>query len=305
VAVVDLSPSALALVAGIDPWELATQVHTGSPEAIRSTAIRLRQAGVLAAEAARTARSADVTTADGLRTGAVAVFDASVSTARSSTMLGDRGERIEETARVLLDVADALNEAGDSVTARLRTLETDLSRLVRSLNQVPSTGPDAAERVEDQFFWAAVDLVRSTGRRIQSDLDGYNAVLVNRSDRLGRTAVRAASLAGADLQAPNLLATAGNELASMGNAVLNNPEVLVAFLAGTGLVALGLAGIAGGGVVTVGSAGTGAVAGVPLAGVGYGAVAAGVGIMLAASQEAVRAAGGAEPVEPNGHPDPD
>jgi hypothetical protein len=187
---VDLSPAALAAAAGVDPWTLARRVGAGDPAGLQAGGLRVRRAGLLAAEAARDGGRADLVLANGFHNDGLAVFDAPASNQRCAVALAERGEKIEEVARVVLDVAAALRETAASTESKVAALDTDLSHLHDRLRQVRMTGPDpaavpgAVAAAEQRYHALAVDLVRRAGALVRRDVDANNALLVNRTARL-------------------------------------------------------------------------------------------------------------------------
>jgi hypothetical protein len=197
---VDYSRAGLAAAAGVDPWSLSELVRSGDATALQDGAVRARQAGALATQAVADGARADRGSAAAFANSGAAVFDADASTRRGAVLLADRGEKIEETARAVLDVAAALSEAVTSTRTRLSTLDADLTRIISLRNTFVATGPDAAAAAEQRFFGMAVDAVRRVGRQVRSDLDAYEAMLDNRAARIaglgyGAPAVRPADAA--------------------------------------------------------------------------------------------------------------
>ena len=297
---VDFSPAVLAAEAGVDPWSLAQQVRSGDPNALQAGALRLRRAGQLAAEAATAGERADRILAVGFRNDGVTVFDAPASSGRGAALLAARGEKIEEAARAVLDVATALSDTGLRTASTIAALDADLSRIIAlnagiSISEPdPATAAAALTAAEQRYFRMAVDLVRETGGRVQAALGTYDAVLANRSARL----------AGLGYGAPpaDLTTTAGHEtvaasigagtrfegaadlLGALARAAVARPEAVLGLLVGLGAIAQGAAVVVGGVGVTAGTGGAGVVVGGPA--VAGGLVLAGVGGALVAASAA-------------------
>jgi hypothetical protein len=240
---VDLSPAALTAAAGVDPWALARQVGTGDAGGLEAGGLRVRRAGLLAAEAARDGERADLSLAAAFLNDGAAVFDAAASSRRGAVSLAERGEKVEEVARAVLDVAAALAEAVSSTASRLATLGVELNRLLGQLGGVRVVGPDPVAvaagmaAAEQRCFRVAVDLVRGAGDRIQADLDAYDALLRNRTARLdglgyGGPPERTAVAASFGMAPEDRVGQAvGEELAA-------NPEAAASIVAGlVGVVA--------------------------------------------------------------------
>jgi Contact-dependent growth inhibition CdiA C-terminal domain len=197
--VADYSRAGLVAAAGVDPWLLAEQVRSGDPAGLQDAGVRVRRAGLLAAEAVDDGGRADRAVAEAFRNDGVAVFDAAASTRRGAVLLADQGEKVEEVARALLDVAAVLTETMLSTGSRISVLDADLRRIVGLRGGVQVSGPDPGAvaaglaAAEQRYFGMAVEAVRSAGARIQGDLDGYDAVLANRTARLAGLGYGAAS----------------------------------------------------------------------------------------------------------------
>lgn len=182
----DLSPVALSAAAGIDPWALVARLATGRPGEVEAVALRLRRAGREADETTRLAEGADRTTAASFRNDGVAVFDGPASTAWTARALGRRGERLEQTARDLIEVAAALRTHQAASRNLVAALEATLQRLVAARNAALAgrpTTPEAAA-ADRRYAQLAVDDVRRTGGRVQAELDDYQALLRSRTARL-------------------------------------------------------------------------------------------------------------------------
>ena len=238
---VDFSPAVLAAAAGVDPWQLAEQVRSGDPAALQAGALRVRRAGRQAAEAVDAGERADLGLAGAFHNDGTAVFDDAASTRRGAELLADRGEKIEEVARAVLDVAAGLTEAAGTTSSTISVLEADLNRLVDRLRGVQVDGPDPA--AEERYLQIAVDLVQRAGARIQVDLDAYGALLANRSARLaglGYGDPRTQAAIGTALGAQFELSPEEERVArAIGEEVAANPEAAAK-------VAVGLAGVIGG-----------------------------------------------------------
>ncbi|HVH21674.1 MAG TPA: hypothetical protein VNA11_04380, partial [Pseudonocardia sp.] len=280
---VDYSRSALAAAAGVDPWSLAEQVCSGDPSALQQGALRLRQAGLLAADAVDVGDRADRALASAFHRSGFEVFDAAATTRQSAVLLADRGEKIEETARAALDVASALSDAAASAAAQISGLNSALLSIVG----LQATGPDeiaaAAAAADQRYFQMAVDAVRSTGSRIGFDLDAYNAVLVNRTARMSRLGYGLPPAGGA-------AELADDSLRALGEAALDNPEAVVGVLAGLGLVLAGAGVIAGGAGVTAGTGGLAVPVGGPAVAGGWALLGIGGALLAASANEIAHAA---------------
>jgi hypothetical protein len=252
----DYSRAALAAAAGVDPWASAEHVQTGDPAGLEAGALRVRRAGLLAAEAADSGRRADLRLAGGFHNDGSEVFDAAASTSHGAVLLADRGEKIEETARALLDVAIALAEATTNTATRISTLDTDLTHIIGLRNGFHATGADPAAlaaavgAAELRYFQLAVDAVRAAGARVQAELDTYNAVLVNRTARLdalgyGQPAATPHDAAGAQLLSsaslglPSVNDIVGAVYAAYGEAARDNPEAVASLVSGLIMIAVG------------------------------------------------------------------
>ena len=238
---VDFSPAVLAAAAGVDPWRLAEQVRSGNPAALQAGALRVRRVGRQAAEAVDAGERADLGLAGAFHNDGTAVFDDAASTRRGAELLADRGEKIEEVARAVLDVAAGLTEAAGTTSSTISVLEADLNRLVDRLRGVQVDGPDPA--AEQRYLQIAVDLVQRAGARIQVDLDAYGALLANRSARLaglGYGDPRTEAAMGTALGAQFELSPEEERVArAIGEELAANPEAAAK-------VAAGLAGVVGG-----------------------------------------------------------
>jgi hypothetical protein len=246
---VEFSPAVLAAAAGVDPWQLAEQVRSGNPAALQAGALLVRRAGRQAAEAVDAGERADLGLAGVFHNDGTAVFDDVASTRWGAVLLADRGEKIEEVARTVLDVAAGLTEAAGTTSSIISVLEADLNRLVDRLRAVQVDGPDpaavgaAAAAVEERYLQIAVDLVQRAGARIQVDLDAYGALLANRSARLaglGYGDPRTQAAIGTALGAQFELSPEEERVArAIGEELAANPEAAAK-------VAVGLAGVVGG-----------------------------------------------------------
>jgi hypothetical protein len=117
---VEFSPAVLAAAAGVDPWQLAEQVRSGNPAALQAGALLVRRAGRQAAEAVDAGKRADLGLAGVFHNDGTAVFDDVASTRRGAELLADRGEKIEEVARAVLDVAAGLTEAAGTTSSTIQ-----------------------------------------------------------------------------------------------------------------------------------------------------------------------------------------
>jgi Contact-dependent growth inhibition CdiA C-terminal domain len=283
--VADYSQAGLAAAAGVDPWSLAEQVRAGDPGGLEDGALRLRRAGVLAAEAARDGDRADSALAEAFRNDGVAVFDAAASGRRGAVLLADRGEKIEEAARAVLDVAAELSAAVAGTTSRLSLLDAELNRIIGMRNGFAVTGSDPAAlaAAEWRFFRLAVEAVRGAGARVQADLDAYDAVLVNRTARLAGLGYGSPGAGGsASFDLSSAVEPVGDALGTLGAAVRDNPEAVAGLLAGLGLVLAGSTLLGGGVAVTAGTGGVALPVGGPAVAGGWSLVGIG-GALLAAS----------------------
>jgi hypothetical protein len=238
---VEFSPAVLAAAAGVDPWQLAEQVRSGNPAALQAGALLVRRAGRQAAETVDAGERADLGLAGVFHNDGTAVFDDVASTRRGAELLADRGEKIEEVARAVLDVAAGLTEAAGTTSSTISVLEADLNRLVDRLRAVQVDGHDPA--AEQRYLQLAVDLVQRAGACIQVDLDAYGALLANRSARLaglGYGDPRTQAAIGTALGAQFELSPEEERVArAIGEELAANPEAAAK-------VAVGLAGVVGG-----------------------------------------------------------
>jgi hypothetical protein len=244
---------------------------------------------------------ADRSVAEGFANDGLAVFDAATATRDGAVLLADRGERIEEVARAVLDVAASLAELQAEVTARLSALDADVNHVITQYNSVQVRGPDPASvaaavtAAEQRHLRTAVELVSTAGARIRSELDAYGAMLVSRTARLAGLGYGSPTAAPAgdpaSIDAPDLgalLAGAGDVLGALAGAVRDNPEAVLGFLVGLGAVAAGASLVAGGAVVTGGTGGAGVVVGGPAVGGGFALLGVGGALLMAAAGEIAR-----------------
>lgn len=307
----DYSLARLSAAAGVDVKELHQQLASGNPGAIRTIGSGFRSAGSASADALKQAMDADQLVARSYVNNGQGVFDAPSSTAATRTALADGGAGFEEVARTVLDVADGLEEHTAASARALTDLEGDVNRLVAARNAfMQANGASMtvadAEAVDARFHDQAVEAVRGAGKRITAEVEAYDSLLANRAARLADF--------GYDIEPPrpepeeptddggfwsdaaDLGADALNEAASLGNAILNNPDAVAAGALGAGAMLAGGAAMLGGGGVSL--TGGGAVVGVPAA-AGGAVLAAGGAATLAASVMAISdATNGADRVEP-------
>jgi hypothetical protein len=188
-AALDYSAAAVASAAGADPWALHGLLASGDPNAILDAAVGFRRAGGHATDAAEQARVADTSIADAFRNDGQPVFDAAVSTTRSHILLGDGGEKMELAARAFVDVATTLAENTRRARSLVITLDTDIARIVGLRNSYVDQNAavltaQAAAAAEQRYHRMAVDATRTTAGAVQTEIDDYDAVLVNRTGRL-------------------------------------------------------------------------------------------------------------------------
>ena len=105
-------------------------------------------------------------------------------------LLADGGEQMEETARALAEVADALLEHTGTAARHLQTLDADVREVVAARNAHLSgaTGLGAAElaAAEERYHRMAADATAAAARRIEREIDAYDRVRGGARGRRGR-----------------------------------------------------------------------------------------------------------------------
>lgn len=174
--------------AGIgDPHEIAAQVTSGDPAAIRGMGAGFTTAAGHARNAMSAAQRADDITARSYVVDGVHVHDAPAATARSRSALADGGEHMGEVARALDEVATGLDTARGRVGAAQTALDAELATVTAASQALAGrrfptqADADAAERA---LFDRAVTAVRTHGGTIATAVTGYDDLLRGRSGRL-------------------------------------------------------------------------------------------------------------------------
>lgn len=181
----DLSVATLVRLAGRDPWTLARTVTGGDPTAVRAAGAVFHGAAQRAAEVARSGQVADTTTAAAFANNGRPVYDVERSTGLSRALLSGDGESMEEVARVLDTVSDALRTAADGAGAELGRLTGRINAIITRRNEfmvlnrrtLSQQDVDAAER---GFQDEAARAVVAGADAVQRHVDGYDRVLSSR-----------------------------------------------------------------------------------------------------------------------------
>lgn len=183
----DFSRAGLVAEAGVDPWTLWEPLSQGAPDTVRTAGGHFRIAGEQAATAAQEGRDADLAMAAAYTSENQAVFDAPRSTGEGRVLLSDDGQLMEEAARIVIGIGDGLEEAQDAARTQIQGLGLDINETVERRNNavvgvlMTQTELDA---IDARYLAEAADFVRRRTATIQTIIDDFDELLVNRTGQL-------------------------------------------------------------------------------------------------------------------------
>jgi Novel toxin 17 len=170
-----------------DPWELADQVLSGNPEAIRSMSTGFRLAAGHARTSLVAAMRADEVSAASYLVDGLPVHDGRAATASTRRMLSDGGELMGEVGRSVDDVATGLGQAQTQVRAALAALDSELAAVASRSNTLSGqrlATQAAADAATARLFDSAVGAVGTHGGMIAAAVRAYDELLRGRTNRL-------------------------------------------------------------------------------------------------------------------------